>query len=149
MWTLASLLSAHSLHLVEPLYQQTKKMLEDLSVIVEENGTTLAQAWVLVVTFEYMKAHHRRAWLSAGRAFRLVQALRYHEIDTPTEGQDHSSPRYGDLIDVEERRRVFWMTYLLDHLISMRGDWPVTLNEHVVGFSATPRIIQNQGTCKD
>jgi hypothetical protein len=52
MWTLASLLPAHSRDLVGPLYQQTKQMLEDLSVEADEHSsasTALAQAWVLVV----------------------------------------------------------------------------------------------------
>ncbi|OGE58531.1 hypothetical protein PENARI_c001G09168 [Penicillium arizonense] len=91
MWTLASLLPAHSRDLVGPLYQQTKQMLEDLSVEADEHSsvsTALAQAWVLVC---------------------------------------------GDFIEVEERRRVFWMTYFLDHVITMRDDWPITLNEHVIG----------------
>jgi hypothetical protein len=135
MWTLASMLSAHSRHLVEPLYHQAKQMLEDLSVETNDNSsfnTALAQAWVLVVTFEFMRTYHRQAWMSAGRAFRLVQALRYHEIDNPIDKRGPSSPQCGDFIEVEERRRVFWMTYFLDHLISMRDDWPITLNEHVV-----------------
>ncbi|CEJ61681.1 hypothetical protein PMG11_10205 [Penicillium brasilianum] len=135
MWILASMLSAHSRHLVEPLYQQAKQMLEDLSVEANDNShfnTALAQAWVLVVTFESMRAYHRQAWMSAGRAFRLVQALRYHEIDNPIDKRGPSSPQCGDFIEVEERRRVFWMTYFLDHVISMRDDWPITLNEHVI-----------------
>lgn len=129
------MLSAHSRHLVEPLYQQAKQMLEELSVEANDNShfnTALAQAWVLVVTFESMRAYHRQAWMSAGRAFRLVQALRYHEIDNPIDKLGPSSPQCGDFIEVEERRRVFWMTYFLDHVISMRDDWPITLNEHVV-----------------
>lgn len=106
-------------------------MLENLSV--ETSETALAQAWVLVVTFEYMRTYHRQAWMSAGRAFRLVQAMRYHEIDNPIDKRGPSSPQCGDFVEVEERRRVFWMTYFLDHIISMRDDWPITLNEHVVG----------------
>ncbi|KAJ5732880.1 fungal-specific transcription factor domain-containing protein [Penicillium manginii] len=135
MWTLASLMSVHSRDLAEPLYQQTKKMLEDLSPEANENSsfnTTLAQAWVLVVTFESIRTHHRQAWMSVGRAFRLVQGMRYHEIDRPTD-KHHSSPALcRDFIEAEEMRRVFWMTYFLDHIISMRNDWPITLNEHVV-----------------
>lgn len=135
MWTLAALLSSQFRETIEPLYQKTKQMLESLSV--EGNGysnvsTELAQAWVLVVIFESMRTYHRQAWLSAGRAFRLVQAMRYHEIDSPAERRGSLSPQCDDMIEVEERRRVFWMAYFLDHVISMRDDWPITLNEHVV-----------------
>ncbi|KAJ5675116.1 fungal-specific transcription factor domain-containing protein [Penicillium maclennaniae] len=86
MWTLASLLSVQFREMIEPLYQETKQMLEYLSVESAEQlnvNTKLGQAWVLVVTFEFMRAYHRTAWMSAGRAFRLVQAMRYHDIDSP------------------------------------------------------------------
>ncbi|KAJ6134559.1 fungal-specific transcription factor domain-containing protein [Penicillium sp. IBT 18751x] len=135
MWTLASLLSVQFREMIEPLYQETKQMLEYLSVESAEQlnvNTKLGQAWVLVVTFEFMRAYHRTAWMSAGRAFRLVQAMRYHDIDSPIDKRGPSSPQRGDFIEVEERRRVFWMAYFLDHIISMRGDWPITLNEHVI-----------------
>ncbi|KAL2833688.1 fungal-specific transcription factor domain-containing protein [Aspergillus cavernicola] len=133
MWTLASLLSTQFRDMIEPLYQETKRMLEHLTVEGNEHiETELAQAWVLVVTFESMRTYHRRAWMSAGRAFRLVQAMHYHKIDNPVEKRGVSSPQHGDFIEVEERRRVFWMAYFLDHIISMRDDWPITLNEHVI-----------------
>ncbi|OGE56339.1 hypothetical protein PENARI_c003G05074 [Penicillium arizonense] len=134
MWALASLLSAQFREMIEPLYQKTKQTLESISIEGNDYNvnTELAQAWVLVVIFESMRTHHRQAWMSAGRAFRLVQAMRYHEIDRPTDKGGPSSPRNGDFIQVEERRRVFWMAYFLDHVISMRDDWPITLNEHVI-----------------
>lgn len=147
MWTLASLLSAQSRHLAEPLYRQTKQMLEALSIEADQemsNSTVCAQAWVLVITFEYMRTYHRQAWMSAGRAFRLVQAMRYHEIDNPVDKRGPSSPQRGDFVEVEERRRVFWMSYFLDHIISMRGDWPITLNEHVVSRRSLTKL-SNRG----
>ncbi|KAL2844387.1 fungal-specific transcription factor domain-containing protein [Aspergillus pseudodeflectus] len=137
MWAMASLLSTQFRDMLELLYQEAKRMLEHLTLDGEEDdttsiGTELAQAWVLIAAFESMRAFHRRAWMSAGRAFRLVQALHYHEIDSPTRRQGLSPPLGRDSIAVEEKRRVFWMAYLLDHLISLRDDWPITLNEHVI-----------------
>ncbi|KAJ5591586.1 fungal-specific transcription factor domain-containing protein [Penicillium hispanicum] len=135
MWTLASLLSTQFREYIEPLYQETKQMLENLSLEADEHSsfsTELAQASVLLVSFESMRTYHRKAWMSAGRAFRLVQAMRYHAIDSPVDKGGPSSPQCGDFIEVEERRRVFWMAYFLDHVISMRDDWPITLNEHVI-----------------
>jgi hypothetical protein len=44
MWTMASLLPAHSRDLVEPPYRETKQMLEELSVEADEHrsfGTAL------------------------------------------------------------------------------------------------------------
>ncbi|OJJ43582.1 hypothetical protein ASPZODRAFT_73872 [Penicilliopsis zonata CBS 506.65] len=128
MWTLAALLSAQFRELIEPLYRETKQMLEYLSQDSNETDSReLAQAWVLVVVFESMRTYHRKAWMSAGQAFRLVQAMRYHEIDKIDKKGETT-----DDIEVEERRRVFWMAYFLDHLISIRDDWPITLNEHII-----------------
>ena len=123
--------------MIEPLYQKTKQMLEHLSLEANEKinlTTELAQAWVLVVIFESMRTYHQQAWMSVGRAFRLVQVMRYHEIDSPQDrkGSSSESSRMGDFTEIEEKRRVFWMAYFLDHVISIRDDWPITLNEHVV-----------------
>lgn len=130
MWTLAALLSAQFRHLQQSLYQKTKQMLESLSI--EGDGrstdTELAQAWILVATYESMRTYHQQAWMSAGRTFRLVQLMRLHEIDIPTK----YAASEKDSVETEEKRRVFWMAYFLDHLFSMRNNWPITLNEHVV-----------------
>jgi hypothetical protein len=140
MWTLAALLSAQFRDMVEALCQETKQMLEHLTVDGDEStsnvATELAQAWVLVATFESMRTYHRRAWMSVGRAFRLVQAMHYHEIDSPIDKRGVNSLQDCDFTEVEEKRRVFWMAYFLDHVISLRNDWPITLNEHVVRTKA-------------
>lgn len=135
MWALASLMSTQFRDMIEPLYEKTKEMLEHLSLEANEKNnltTELAQAWVLVVIFESMRTYHQQAWMSVGRAFRLVQAMRYHEIDSPHGRKGSFSSQMSDFTEIEERRRVFWMAYFLDHVISIRDDWPITLNEHVV-----------------
>ncbi|KAK9234752.1 fungal-specific transcription factor domain-containing protein [Lipomyces kononenkoae] len=135
MWTLATLLSAQFRDMTEPLYHETKQMLESLSFDGNEHSgcdTELVQGWVLVATYESMRTYHRQAWMSAGRAFRLVQGMRFHEIDSPRNDSAISSCESGDFIETEEKRRVFWMAYFHDHLLSIRNNWPITLNEHVV-----------------
>ncbi|PYI09913.1 hypothetical protein BO78DRAFT_426914 [Aspergillus sclerotiicarbonarius CBS 121057] len=131
MWTLATLFSAQFRDMTEPLYHKAKHMLE--SPGNRHDDTELVQAWVLIATCESMRTRHRQAWMSAGQAFRLVQGMRFHEIDRPKNSTSTaSSPESGDFIGTEEKRRVFWMAYLLDHLFSVRNDWPVTLHEHVI-----------------
>ena len=78
-----------------------------------------------------MRAYHRQTWLSASRALHLVQLIRLHKSDSPA-NMLISDP---DHTETEERRRVFWMAYVLDHLFSMWNDWPVMLNEHVVSWA--------------
>ncbi|KID83467.1 citrinin biosynthesis transcriptional activator CtnR [Metarhizium guizhouense ARSEF 977] len=133
MWTLASLLSGQFQHLQEGFYQEARQMLESSNPTNSVQGSALeielAQAWVLIATYESMRTHHQHAWMSAGRAFRLVQLMKLHEIDSPTNpssGADHDS------VTTEEKRRVFWMAYFIDHLFSMKNNSPIRLNEHVI-----------------
>ncbi|KAJ6443692.1 Lovastatin diketide synthase LovF [Purpureocillium lavendulum] len=137
MWTLATMLSAQYRDLIEPLYLEMKQMLEFLIGQESRHGgcdIELVQASVLVAVFESMRTYHRQAWLSAGRSFRLMQAMRFHTIDDPrARGAATAPTESGDaFIETEEKRRVFWMAYFLDHIFSMRNDWPITLNEHVI-----------------
>ncbi|KAB8239071.1 Zn(II)2Cys6 transcription factor [Aspergillus alliaceus] len=131
MWSLAALLSIKFQHFQESLYQEAKAMLELSYLAGNKNpvvDTEEIQAWILIATYEFMRTYHRLAWMSAGRACRLVQLERLHEIDNPANTPVPDSKH----IEVEEKRRVFWMAYFYDHLFSMRNNWPVTLNEHVV-----------------
>ncbi|WKT54039.1 Zn(2)-C6 fungal-type DNA-binding domain [Fusarium oxysporum f. sp. vasinfectum] len=126
MWIIAILLSTQFRELIEPLYTQVKKDLESSESFEVEH----AQSWALLTVCELMRASYSQSWISSGRMFRLVQGLRYHEIDSPD--KVHSSKE--DSTRTEEKRRVFWMAYLLDHLFGMRNDWPVTLSEHMVSY---------------
>ncbi|KUI71346.1 hypothetical protein VM1G_07359 [Cytospora mali] len=142
MWTLAALLSAQYRDMVDPLYSSTRQILEPHGIEGTEPGgsnTELSLAWVLVALCESMRTLHRQAWMSAGRAIRMVQGLRFHEIDSPKNSRKGrrslsapGTPEVDDFTDIEQRRRIFWMAYFLDHLLSIRNDWPVTLNEHVI-----------------
>lgn len=134
MWILAIILSTQFRDMIEPLYKQVKQDLEPVDSFEVEN----VQAWTLLTVCELMRASYSQAWISAGRVFRLVQALRYHEIDTPDK---HNRPQETmDNQKIEEKRRVFWIAYFLDHLFSLRNDWPVTLNEHTVNILGCPRL---------
>ncbi|EXL39756.1 hypothetical protein FOCG_17641 [Fusarium oxysporum f. sp. radicis-lycopersici 26381] len=139
MWIIAILLSTQFRELIEPLYTQVKKDLESSESFEVEH----AQSWALLTVCELMRASYSQAWISAGRMFRLVQGLRYHEIDSPD--KVHSSKE--DSTKTEEKRRVFWMAYLLDHLFGMRNDWPVTLSEHMICTKFPVPDSDFQGNC--
>ncbi|KAJ5792551.1 uncharacterized protein N7503_008529 [Penicillium pulvis] len=130
MWTMATLMSAQFRDLTEPLYHEAKQTLKTLDTgDVDGHETELVQAWVLIAMCESMRTQHRQAWMSAGQAFRILQGKRFHELDSP---KKNTQSMEDDPIHVEEKRRVFWMAYFLDHLLSIRNDWPITLNEHVI-----------------
>ncbi|XPT03009.1 Ascochitine biosynthesis cluster transcriptional regulator [Ascochyta lentis] len=131
MWTLAALQSAQYRYLQETLYRSCTQMLT--SICLSDSGqdpfdTEQIQAWLLITVYELMRSFHRQAWMSVGRAFRLLQLLRYHELDNPALG----IPEGQDFIEREEQRRAFWMAYVLDHLFGVSNNWPITLNELVV-----------------
>ncbi|KAK4130230.1 hypothetical protein BT67DRAFT_411328 [Trichocladium antarcticum] len=127
MWALAMALSSQFDSSRELLYNETRQMLEGLD-LTEDDMHSLrieqVQAWLLVAYYEFARSNYRRASISAGRAFRLVQLARLHEVDSAEED--------GDPVLTEERRRTFWVAYCLDRLISVRNSCPLTLIEEVI-----------------
>ncbi|KAK5652871.1 hypothetical protein OQA88_9537 [Cercophora sp. LCS_1] len=86
MWTLAMALSSQFESLRTSMYNETRQMLEDLDMMEDDMGVVRieqVQAWLLIAYYEFARANYRRGWVSAGRAFRLVQLAKLHEIDSP------------------------------------------------------------------
>lgn len=114
----------------ELMYNETRQMLEGLD-LAEDDMHHLpieqVQAWLLIAFYEFARSNFRRASISAGRAFRLVQLAHLHEVDSPD-----NTIKEEDPVLTEERRRTFWVAYCLDRLISMRSRCPLTLIEEVV-----------------
>ncbi|EAQ88533.1 hypothetical protein CHGG_05152 [Chaetomium globosum CBS 148.51] len=130
MWTLAMALSSQFESSRELLYNETRQMLEALDLADDDLQPVRieqVQAWLLVSFYELARASYRRALISAGRAFRLVQLARLHEVDGPGNSVEEEDP-----VVREERRRTFWMAYSLDRLICMRSRCPLTLTEEVI-----------------
>ncbi|KAI0890750.1 uncharacterized protein GGS22DRAFT_194647 [Annulohypoxylon maeteangense] len=148
MGALAAALSTQFPGLSNILYTSTRRILETSHNTEQDPSSTAGhvpleeiQAWLLVAHYELMCVHENRAMITAGRAFRLVQLSRLHDIDiidispvniietpsTPTSlAQDES---FGI---VEERRRTFWLAFSLDRFLSTRNQWPLTLHEEII-----------------
>jgi hypothetical protein len=138
MWTLAASFSAQFQQLAQSLYDETRRMLDMLEVKSREVDTTdieHLQACLLLVIYEYMHSHDRRCWMRAGYAFRLVQLMRLFEIDSSTTGLGSF-----DWVEVEEKRRTFWVAYCVDRFLSIPSRWPITLIEHLVSTQCPVRI---------
>ena len=130
IWLQAAAASAQYQNLCDPLYHDTRRSLEGLETMdtnVDSVDIEQVQAWLLLAVYEFMRIDFRRGWMSAGRAFRLIQLMRLHEIDMPS----LSLPQ-GSWIETEEKRRTFWMAYSMDRFVSIRKGWPLTLSEQVV-----------------
>ncbi|KAH8785756.1 fungal-specific transcription factor domain-containing protein [Diaporthe sp. PMI_573] len=131
MWTLSASASAYHLTLRDSLYQRARQALENLD---QPADTEVVQAWLLLAVYELMCVSFRRAWITAGRAFRLIQLdSAWTEADggVPTEmisGNQHHQAKW---IEIEQRRRTFWFAYCLDRLMSLRNGSPPTFGERV------------------
>ncbi len=99
-----------------------------------------AQAWILVAVYEFVKlaSCFRRPWTSVGRAIRLVQLLRLNEMDASDGVFDivvHAETDPDAIIELEEKRRTFWMAFCLDRFACALDGLPQTLGEPVGFFS--------------
>lgn len=170
MWTLSASASAYHLTLRDSLYQRARQALENLdqrncgaddsttttvAPVTTAADTEVVQAWLLLAVYELMCVSFRRAWITAGRAFRLIQLdSAWTEADggVPTEmisGNQHHQAKW---IEIEQRRRTFWFAYCLDRLMSLRNGSPPTFGERVSTCSpihhllATP--VMDDNMCK-
>ncbi|PCH03971.1 Transcription factor [Penicillium occitanis (nom. inval.)] len=95
------------------LYNETRQMLEVLDTRDSDiDGLEIeqVQAWILLVLYEVTRSHSRRDGTGG--------------ILSPSTTEDW--------VTLEERRRTFWMAYLLDRFISVQNGLPLTLNEQVI-----------------
>lgn len=138
MWTLAASTSGFHLTLRDSLYRRTRRALEGLDGRSNATDTDvveaeLVQAWLLLAVHELTSVGFRRAWISAGRAFRLLQLTPSWTTAIWTAADNDAPPQktHGDWVEAEERRRTFWFAYCLDRLISLRNGSPPTFSERV------------------
>lgn len=132
MWALAASVSAQFQTIGQSLYQDTRQALELLesrhsdikSIRIEQ-----VQACLLLAIYEFMRSDYCRGWMSAGRAFRLIQLMRLQEIDVPGCNRTQT-----DWVEMEEKRRTFWVAYALDRFVCIRYGCPLTLTEQVVSL---------------
>lgn len=155
MWTLAASASAYHLTLRDSLYQRTRQTLENLdqancgaddataatmAPVTTTADTEVVQAWLLLAVHELMCVSFRRAWITAGRAFRLIQldsAWTAADGGVPTDMSTGNQHHQSQWIDIEQRRRTFWFAYCLDRLMSLRNGSPPTFSERVSPLIST------------
>ncbi|GFF57128.1 putative Zn(II)2Cys6 transcription factor [Aspergillus udagawae] len=127
--------TAQMLRSSDSLYAETCAALEQVEIngpIGRARGVPVEleyiQALLLVVYYEALRMPQDRYILTAGRAFRLIQISRLHEIDAePHRG----SVRAGLCSRRGAERRTFWAAYFFDRIFSIRHELPHTLHEQV------------------
>ncbi|KAF7179620.1 hypothetical protein CNMCM7691_008668 [Aspergillus felis] len=113
MWTLAASISPQYQHMHDVLYQRSREELQRLELegsTVDSVDVKEAQAWTLIAIYEF---------------------LRLHKIDSEERLTNSAATARNDT-STEERRRTFWMAFVLDRLVSMRNNWPLAFNELVI-----------------
>ncbi|OQE13693.1 hypothetical protein PENFLA_c044G03093 [Penicillium flavigenum] len=134
MWALAAASSAHLQHMRESLYTRARSGIEALDRDIESSSAAClqaAQAWLLLTHYEFRYMGYRRAWLTAGRAFRIIQLAKLHEIDRLNDvGMNMAHPEAW--AEAEEKRRTYWLAYCLDRFLNMSDEWPLSLHEEAL-----------------
>ncbi|KGO55387.1 Transcription factor, fungi [Penicillium expansum] len=134
MWALAAASSAHLQHMRESLYTRARSGIEALNHDIESTSAAClqaAQAWLLLTHYEFRYMTYRRAWLTAGRAFRIIQLAKLHEIDRLNDVSINMAHPEA-WAEAEEKRRTYWLAYCLDRFLNISDEWPLSLHEEVL-----------------
>ncbi|CAI7616311.1 unnamed protein product [Penicillium glandicola] len=134
MWALAAASSAHLQHMRESLYTRARSGIDALDRDIESSSAAslqAAQAWLLLTHYEFRYMSYRRAWLTAGRAFRIIQLAKLHEMDRLNDvGVNMAHPEAW--AEAEEKRRTYWLAYCLDRFLNISDEWPLSLHEEAL-----------------
>ncbi|KGO75470.1 Transcription factor, fungi [Penicillium italicum] len=134
MWALAAASSAHLQHMRESLYTRARSGIEALNHDIESSSAAClqaAQAWLLLTHYEFRYMSYRRAWLTAGRAFRIIQLAKLHEIDRLNDVSINMAHPEA-WAEAEEKRRTYWLAYSLDRFLNISEEWPLSLHEEAL-----------------
>ncbi|KGO65699.1 Transcription factor, fungi [Penicillium italicum] len=144
MWTLASSLSSQFQVDGRKLYAKTRQLLYTLESEEPCHQISLeqAQAWTLLAIYELTCQDFHRGMMSAGRAFRLIQMMRLYELDLPQTPTMQMRQYQGKLtlqesvqdnwIEIETKRRTFWLAYTLDRFTSMVDGLHMFFDERLI-----------------
>lgn len=92
-------------------------------------AVSTSQTWIMIAEYEFKLMYFPRAWLSTGRAVRLVQMMGLHRLDGSGLDVKQCLQPPKDWIEREERRRTFWMAFCVDRYASIGTGWPMTIEE--------------------
>ncbi|PYI11976.1 citrinin biosynthesis transcriptional activator CtnR [Aspergillus sclerotiicarbonarius CBS 121057] len=136
MWTMTASMSAQLDHLCDPLHRSARQLLESAQLADDHVAfyqIEHVQAWLVLAIYEFTHHKFHRGWMSAGQGIRLVQMMNLHRIDL---NENNLAFRricgIEELICEEEKRRVFWMAYVLDRFVSLRLENPLTFDERLI-----------------
>lgn len=133
MWTVAASTSSQFQHVQDELYANARRILDSLEMDPSMDDYIRVehlQACTLLFIYELMHVNYRQGWMSAGKLFRSAILQKLHTVDGRDELSANSSLTGTE---IEERRRTFWMLFVIDCFVSLMDQLPLTFNQHIVG----------------
>ncbi|KAI1325192.1 putative Zn(II)2Cys6 transcription factor [Xylariaceae sp. FL0255] len=150
MWTLAASLSIQFHVSVRQLYGETIQLLHEIELEEPCHQISIeqAQARLFLAMYELTCEDFQRGLMSAGMAFRLVQMMRLYELDVPQSPSTldkeqipvPSSPSLqvsNDWVDIETKRRTFWLAYTIDRFTSLVDGLHSSFDDRMASLSFT------------
>ena len=137
---IGSSISSSDSKTIHACYSNARRYLEESQTEEPEPSLTVhtIQALVLITWYEFKGRDFARAWMSLGRLLRLARVLGLDCVDSdktqPSEcgGFRLPLPDTDDWVELEERRRTFWVAFILDAYSSARTKSPMTLRYNEV-----------------
>lgn len=135
MWAIAASLSKPYSQFQDHFYRCARKYLEyDELKGRGDSVCTLAhvQSWALLAIYEQKMMYHVRGWLSIRKAAALCILQGLQKVDGIGLTTIETLPPPSDLIDLEQRRRTFWLVFVQDRYASLGSGKPMSFNEKEV-----------------
>ncbi|KAJ3474664.1 hypothetical protein NLG97_g9744 [Lecanicillium saksenae] len=148
MWAVAAAVSTQFRHIADTLAAEARHTLDSLCSPNESPSLAKIQAWLMLAHYDALCKSEHEATVTAGRAIRLVQLAKLHDVDA----EDVAAQGFGGsgvstpvslpgaweekdcFAKVEEKRRTFWLAYWVDRFWLMRSDWPLSIQDDLVRF---------------
>ena len=138
MCWLAACASKTYSHLKDSFYHSARKHLQEAEIKdLNWDKVTVAnaQTWIIIAVYELKECFMHRSLMSISRAVRLVQLMRLYRVDKAERLRDPSlsliqTPE--DWLEAEERRRLFWFTFLMDRYTGISMGWPTLIDRRDV-----------------
>ncbi|KAK8029896.1 hypothetical protein PG993_011187 [Apiospora rasikravindrae] len=138
-------------------YEQARSLL-DVCERQEDGGSltniNMLQACILLTLFEFKRPNFARAWMSLGRAIRLVKIMGLDQVGIKPVSENWGLTQDNSLTSeaapyAEEKRRTFWVLYIFDSFASVRTNLGSAFDESISVPLPSPREYPDFSTSKE
>lgn len=133
IWAHAATLDSRYSHLSDKFYLQARKYIELTEAEAPNRFFSIPtlQTLILLALYELKQTCFTRSWVSVSRATWLAHSLGLHKMDTSksdaTCNMLNMLPWTDDAMEIEERRRTFWVMLQLNCLSTVGICWNLGL----------------------